>query len=419
MYRYGDGTPFPLDENFIETLTTAVETCTNAFMPLTELDNRRERAKDARKAADRENARLVEFEKALTEALTPWLQGQQKADSTQQIAQKVGMAAKQTLSQTRQAIDARVSAMEAQAAPRTASDAVLQALKPFFDANQLPKTTWIMSWDVRGNEPQANAVSTSGRLVATYELQADPYRLPIRVDQLADGIVVHMMKKGMFGKAKPAPIELGKYVLVSFERTHGEHVLTLRESAAKATAGIRFAVGDKEKDATWVAILPSGDADGEPNPLDFEDVEGVRRLGERANAALKDLIQRRHLVDLTLAGERLDDMPEPRVVPLEILTQLTPLARTIRERSRMTGELVLKRDIGDGRREELYVPRSSLAQQFAKLPAEYRRPFEDMGISSEDTQPAIQLPRPPAKPASTQQPVVAGPDQKTIEIKPE
>ena len=29
MYRYGDGTPFPLDENFIDTLTTAVETCTN------------------------------------------------------------------------------------------------------------------------------------------------------------------------------------------------------------------------------------------------------------------------------------------------------------------------------------------------------------------------------------------------------
>jgi len=40
MYRYGDGTPFPLDENFIETLTTAVETCTNAFVPLTDLDAR-------------------------------------------------------------------------------------------------------------------------------------------------------------------------------------------------------------------------------------------------------------------------------------------------------------------------------------------------------------------------------------------
>jgi len=34
---------------------------------------------------------------------------------------------------------------------------------------------------------------------------------------------------------------------------------------------------------------------------------------------------------------------------------------------------------------------------------EYRKPFEDMGVSSEDTQPAITMPqqlRPPAKPSS-------------------
>ena len=45
------------------------------------------------------------------------------------------------------------------------------------------------------------------------------------------------------------------------------------------------------------------------------------------------------------------------------------------------------------------MPRSTLAQQFMRLPAEYRRPFEEMGISGEETQPAIQLPpRPPATP---------------------
>jgi hypothetical protein len=84
---------------------------------------------------------------------------------------------------------------------------------------------------------------------------------------------------------------------------------------------------------------------------------------------------------------------------MEVLQQLTPLSRTIRERSRVSGELVLKRDIGGGRREELFVPRAQLAQQFAKLPMEYRKPFEDMGVSSEDTQPAIAMPtRPPARP---------------------
>jgi hypothetical protein len=104
-------------------------------------------------------------------------------------------------------------------------------------------------------------------------------------------------------------------------------------------------------------------------------------------------------VDLTLGTTSLSDLEEPRVVPLELLAQLTPLARTIREKSRMSGELVLKRDIGDGRREELFVPRATLAQQFARLPQEYRRPFEDMGITGEETSPSIQLPpRPPAPP---------------------
>jgi hypothetical protein len=412
MYRYGDGTPFPLDDNFIETLTTAVETCTNAFMPLTELDGRRERAKEARKAADRELARMVEFEKALNASLAPFVATDKKTDNVTGIAQKVAAATKQAVQQARGQVEGRVATMEAQAAPRTAADSVLSALRPFFDAHQLPKANWIMSWDVRGSEPQANAVATGGRLTATFALSAEPYRTPIRVDSLAEGVIVHMMKKGVFGKAKPAPIELGRYVLVAFERTNNDHVLTLRESATKAAPGIRFAVGDKE--AMWVTISAGGDAEGEPNPLDLENVEGVRRLGERAYAALKELIARRQLVDLTLGGERLDDLPEPRVVPLELLAQLTPLARTIRERSRMSGELVLKRDIGDGRREELYVPRAQLAQQFARLPAEYRRPFEDMGISTEDTQPAIQLPRP--TPKSSQPPPIP-PDAKTIEIK--
>ncbi len=52
-----------------------------------------------------------------------------------------------------------------------------------------------------------------------------------------------------------------------------------------------------------------------------------------------------------LEDHALAELAELRIVPLEILQQLTPLARSIRERSRASGELVLKRDIGDGRRD--------------------------------------------------------------------
>ena len=185
--------------------------------------------------------------------------------------------------------------------------------------------------------------------------------------------------------------------------------------------GQHAGVGDHG--ATWQSLAPSGDAESEANPLDVEDIDGIRRLGEGANKALKDLTQHRTLLDITLGNQALAQLAEPRVVPMEVLNQLSPLARTIRERSRMSGELVLKRDVAGGRREELYVPRAQLASKFAKLPLEYQKPFQDMGIAGEDTQPAIQLPesmRPPARPKGPSAPPPPPPprggteDQKTL-----
>jgi hypothetical protein len=410
MYRYGDGTPFPLDENFIETLTSAVQTCTNAFVPLSELDNRREKAKEARRDAEKEAGRLEDLDRTIVAALTPYIpQDKTKATSAQSVAARLAQSAKQFIAEAKSQVDQRVRQLESQASGRTSSDSVLKALKPFFDSHQLPKAVWIMSWDVRGTEAHANAVATAGRIVASFQLTPEPYRAPIRVDQLSEGVIVHMMKKGVFGKAKPAPVDLGKYVMVAFERNNRETSVTLKESATKASAGLRFSVADGG--ATWVSISASGDAEGEQNPLDFEDVAPIRQLAERANAALKDLIHKRQLVDLTFGGKSINDLDEPRIVPLELLQQLTPLARTIREKSRMSGELVLKRDIGDGRREELFVPRATLAHQFARLPMEYRRPFEEMGITSEETQPAIQLPASLRRPGpGTQDPTNVDPD---------
>ena len=392
MYRYGDGSPFPLDENFIDTLTSAVEACTNAFDPLTELDARRERAAETRRDAERDANRLDELEKATTAALAPFLQVDKKQAGAHAVAQKLAASAKHMIAETKRMGDTRVQAMATQAAPKTAADPVIKALRPFFDNHQLPSSAWIMSWDVRGAEPSANAVATAGRISAMFSLAPDPFRAPIRVEQLVEGVTVHMMRKGVFGKAKPAPIDLGKYVTVAFERSTNQRVITLKESASKTSTGLRFAVTDAG--ATWTAMTFTGDADGDANPLDAEDVAPIKLLVERANAALKDLLASRTLVDLSLGGTSISDLEEPRIVPLEILGQLTPYARLIRERSRMSGELVLKRDVGDGRREELFVPRATLAQQFQRLPPDYQRPFEEMGISAEETQPAITLPGP-------------------------
>src|ERR1044071_8731222 len=97
MYRYGDGTPFPLDENFIETLTAAVETCTNAFAPLTDLDGRRDRAREARREGDREVNRLDDLEKTLIAAVSPYAPPDKKPGATHQVATKLLQQTKQTI----------------------------------------------------------------------------------------------------------------------------------------------------------------------------------------------------------------------------------------------------------------------------------------------------------------------------------
>ncbi|MBA3820009.1 MAG: hypothetical protein H0X17_14030, partial [Deltaproteobacteria bacterium] len=219
MYRYGDGTPFPLEENFIETLTTAVETCTNAFLPLAELDGRREKAREARREGDREIGRLDDLEKSVSAALGPYIPADKKVATTHAVAQKIAQLAKSQISEAKVQVNAHVRGLDGAASPRSAADAIVKALRPFFNEHQLPNTQWIMSWDVRGGEPQAAAVGTAGRITASFVLAPEPYRAPIRVDQLSDGVIVHMLKKGVFGKAKPAPVDLGKYVMVAFEHT--------------------------------------------------------------------------------------------------------------------------------------------------------------------------------------------------------
>src|SRR6185295_5640491 len=274
MYRYGDGTPFPLDENFIETLTMAVETCTNAFDPVAELDDRREKAKEARREGEREGGRLEDLERALTNTLGPYVPPDKKPTGvTGTVAQKIAVAAKQAIVEAKRQIEQRVQSLEAQASPKTIADQILKALAPFYDEHQLPNAIWIQSWDVRGKEPSADAVATAGRIQAMFRLTPDPYRQPIRVDSLSPGVKVHMLKKGVFGKAKPAPIDLGGYVVVAYEKSGTEQSITLKEQANRPSAGLRFAV--YEDGATWTSITVAGDTEGEENPLDNEDLAPV------------------------------------------------------------------------------------------------------------------------------------------------
>lgn len=382
MYRFGDGTAFPLEENFIDTLTHAVESCTQAFSILAELDARREKAVAAERDSQREVERLIELDRAVATALAPFLPAAGGGGGlAQATASKIIAATKQSVSAVRGQVESRARALLAEAAPSTVAERVQAALASFFERVELPGTKWTLAWDVRGSAPRAEATATAGKLGAAFSLDlGGQWAAPLRNDQLASDVIVHLVRKRTFGKAKPTPTDLSKMLLVGAEHHGREVVLWLREST-KTLAGVRFTIA--EDGVTFGNVSATGELEAEVSALGDEDAPNLRRLAEAAVGQLAALRTRRTVRELRFGSDPLTTLANPKAFPLELLAQLTPLCRMLRDRSPVAGELVLKRDIGDGRREELFVPRAALAARFTSLPTDYRRPFEDMGLGND------------------------------------
>ncbi|MBP9208517.1 MAG: hypothetical protein KBG28_31400 [Kofleriaceae bacterium] len=385
MYRYGDGSPFPLEENFIDTLVSAVDATAAAYTPIADLDDKRERARDAKRNAERELARLAEFEESVSASIASFGPSAGRgATPIQLVAQKVLGGVHSTVAAQRTQINSQVARLEAEASADGLGARVRQALAAFFEKHQLPSTTWAVAWDARAAAPTAQAVATAGRFVATFDVALTGiWTAPVKFEALMPGITLQLPRRKMFGGAKTQPVALDRCALIAFERTGTVTTLILRENPAKPSPGWRLV---EDKGAVACTALDGGaDAGSEEAPLTGDDVGQVKRLGDAVAEAVMELRGARTLRELRAGNHTVDTLPSPRLAVDAVLTALSPLVRTIRERSKMSGELVLKRDIGDGRREELFVPRAEVAQKFTPLPLEYRRLYEEMGLSAEHT----------------------------------
>ncbi len=86
----------------------------------------------------------------------------------------------------------------------------------------------------------------------------------------------------------------------------------------------------------------------------------------------------------------------------------------------MPGELVLKRDVGGGKREEIFVPRAQLARDVQPAAAGVPKLFEDMGLARETTQPgATSATREPQTLSDVPTVVVEPPAAQPARTKPE
>jgi len=395
MLRYGDGTPFPFEDGFLDMLEHAVEACTAMLAATADLDRQRAAAEAALKEIGEEERRLLMFERAVAAACVA--DPEAKPTPATRAAEQTQAAMTAAVERSREELR---QMSQVQAAPpswdRTARR-VHAAAGRFFGRRLLPNTRWAWAWDATGAVPRAEGVTLDARFRVVFDLELPPaWRAPVRIDSLAPDLIVHLPRRRWLRAPIETAIPLGRCLLVAARHDERGRELLIR----------------KPDGSGWRIELPQ-DAHPSVSALDRRGrTVGSGLVRETELAPLLDAIDRelaptqlpRQARDVLLDGAHVTELAETTRTPRALLDAIGPTVREIRQRSRMPGELTLKRDVASGVREELFVPRASFTAHYADLPPEYRRLLDDAGFGRGLTTGIAELSDPPSEPVALARP---------------
>jgi hypothetical protein len=437
-YLFGDATPFPLEENFLDTLVVATDACVGLLRIDEEAERRRHEAEQARLRANAEIAQLDGIGKAVEQVLARHLTEGAPVTPSQAVAQRIIQSVESTIKSTRTAIARRRDATLTDSGLDDGAGQVIEVLSEFLCQRELPETTWRLRWKAseNGEGQQAHLVGLAKPidLQAVFEVELPEqhlWRRPVRVSQLAQGVRLSLNCQRRWPRtgSKWRQISIEKYLVTEVEVSPERKSLVLRKPGRGAVQRLELIVESEANSQPLVRWLDgSGPAPG-PSSLRESELEAVERLWEMVATTISDLVNYRSRVILaTLRKSPIRDL-RPVEICQAILDAVGPLTREMRQRSRIVGEITLKRELSDGKREELFIPKERIAGKFASLPPQYRSLFDIFGLDATGeiaiNLPARSAPQPaPARArvarGSTPPPVVdLDEDASTGEITPE
>lgn len=390
MFRFGDGSPFPLRENFIETLVAAVDCCVAIYQAEARVDEHHARQREAQRQAAEELRRLESLHGIIEKAVAPLSAGKgQRASASAQAAARILEAAATIIKNSRSGVAKRRDTATHEVLSPSALEGVPAALAQFFVHHQLPRTEWHAHWRV---DPEGEA---SAELIAraTREIEllfrgkpaADSFwSRPVPMAELFGGPVTATVEAG---KARARQIRLDPTTLTEVQVGPGREGMLLRESPRRGSAGYHILMPRTGEAAPLVVVLDKNDQSrGQPFYLDATSAAAVMGVWRGLEREVPSLVaSRQELMAARLSGRDVSELEHPGQLAEAILMPLAPLVREMRMRSRVPGELILKRDLAADRREEMFVPRQVLWNKLSALSPRHRQLFEAIGLSNEVT----------------------------------
>jgi hypothetical protein len=389
-HLYGDSTVFPYDIDYIHLCRNAIDCAVQLLSAQHAIASAIERADSLNQTRSAEQTRLLAMSEAIEAALNPFLVADTEATS---------QAAARVLERAKSTVEAELSENERRATDvgahtrhvvQRASEAAHRALEAFLVQHDVPETELGLTLTCAGEQGTSGEISLrspfgvsarfSLRLPAEH-LWARPRRV---VDLIPSGLEIHLPQPSgwISRRVEMAPVKLDR-LFIKAVTIAGVEVELFLSKATAGGAGYRVVLDLRgERGILLEPLTDNGVASGDPPlVLDGADGQGMLALCQRVIESLQGLAtQRGNMLSAALDEQPLSEFEWPAVVAERLLRCLAPVVNEIARRSGAPGELVLRRDVGDGRREEMYVTKAELWEKLLVLPPERRALFGALGI---------------------------------------
>lgn len=375
-YLYGDSTPFPLAENFLETAQAATELAVSLLAADEVAVDERRLVAETEARASGELAHLEKFARRVDDVY---------AYAMDELRAHTGAVAKSMVFEMRNEVLRWREATIAKALSTQAQSRVLPAIGRFYEKHQLPGTEWSLAWRAGlGKKESPVAVASArapGGLDTSFVVSVPAthaWARPVRVATIDQGVTIHLLKKRFLRKPRVLPEPLDGLFITEFSNLPDDPALTMRKKSHKPSPGIVIELPCESRPvARATRIDAEGKPLGDPEPLRAEDTAVMRRLWLKVEATIKSLSgHRSRIKSAEFRGTPVGDVDRPEDIAKLVVSSIAPYVQEIGRRSSAQGELALKRTTGDGRREELFVPFATLLSGVDTLTDMHQALFE-------------------------------------------
>jgi hypothetical protein len=395
-YLYGDSTLSPLQHDFIALLPEAIDFIVRALSCDARMNDALEHAAGLTQRTERE---IEEVQTMIVEAAGPL--DRRTATEGDSLAGRCAAQIRQRMNELVRAETERARdtvAAETVRAEKTAAgerSAFVKAFESLVLRSSLPDTVDVIEVSAENavRYIASRRASTSYGLRWTSKIdipQSHPLGRVMRLERLIERVEVEAPEPGgwLHKELKVRTQRLDRLYLMELTVTPDDTKIKLRASAEATGGGYDLTFG---KDATQVQIvrvpesgLPDAPYEAAPN-----DSSTLQDLHARLRSLATDLIEHETVVVTASLDERPLSQLAPRGLVERLIASLAPSVQQIAKRSLVPGELVLKRQVGDNQREELFVSKAVLWKKIETLSPELQRVLDplDLGAPALSTTP--------------------------------